>query len=362
MNAKTFRYWTHIVLTLGLLLFSGEAMANTITQNSSWTIDRPNTSTKYQVVAYGDSIYAGYQGSLSDVSKRAATWVQGEYLSNAWGTDIEVIRRTKSGARADAIYNDKIVGEKSYMQSSSAKVVAFEMCGNDFLQARSNFVGQSGACDFGVLDTALSQCTKYQELGMQAINQYATAAKVKMIMNLYYPGYDADNSQSSCTVNGATINKRDRFLPYFARSNFRACDFARKNGFKCVDSFAEFMGADYDSNNDGQIDSEALRWSATETEDQYVARISSTLKPTLRDANGHLADPSTSYDYLLSDNTHPTFSGSTIYVGFFGGTGTGSGAPEYSGSQIVNGKNPIYNKYGHERAGWAHSLLNPASP
>src|SRR5687768_13577288 len=46
VNAKTFRYWTHIVLTLGLLLFSGEAMANTITQNTSWTIDRPNTSTK----------------------------------------------------------------------------------------------------------------------------------------------------------------------------------------------------------------------------------------------------------------------------------------------------------------------------
>jgi len=356
------RYWIHIALTFGLLLVSSEAMANTLTQNSSWTIDRPDSTTSYQVVAYGDSIFAGYQGSLSDVAKRAATLVQGEYLSNAWGTDIEVIRRTKSGAKADDIYNNKIIGEKSYMQSSTAKVVSFEMCGNDFLQARSAFADQSDTCDLSVIDDALASCTQYQELAMQAINENATAAKVKMVMNLYYPGFDADNAQSSCTVDGATLNKRDAFLPRLARSNYRACDFARKYGFECVDAFAEFMGADYDSNGDGQIDSEALRWSSTETEDQYVSRITSTLASTLRDANGHLADASTSYDYLQSDDTHPTFTGETIYVGFFGGTGEGSGAPEYSGSQIVNGRNPVFNQFGHERAGWAHSLFNPASP
>ncbi|MEO5729057.1 MAG: SGNH/GDSL hydrolase family protein, partial [Byssovorax sp.] len=59
---------------------AGEAMANTITQNTSWTIDRPGTTAKYRVVAYGDSIFAGYNGSLSNVDKRAASWVQGEYL------------------------------------------------------------------------------------------------------------------------------------------------------------------------------------------------------------------------------------------------------------------------------------------
>ncbi|WP_394829930.1 SGNH/GDSL hydrolase family protein [Pendulispora albinea] len=350
------------MLALVLLLISGEALANTLTQNTSWTIDRANTSTKHRVVAYGDSIYAGYQGSLSNVARRSATWVQGEYLSNTWNADIEVIRRTKSGAKADDIYDNKIIAEKSYMQDASTKVVAFEMCGNDFLQARSAFAGQSGTCDIGVIDNALATCTKYQELAMKAINQYATTAKVKIIMNLYYPGYDADNGQSSCTVNGATVNKQAVFLPRLARSNYRACDFARRNGFQCVDAFAEFMGADYDANGDGTVDSQALRWSSTESEDQYVNRITSVLRSTIRDANGHLASPNTSYDYILSDNTHPTFSGSTIYVGFFGGTGTGSGAPDYSGGQIVNGKNPIYNQFGHERAGWAHSLFNPATP
>jgi hypothetical protein len=71
------------------------AQASTITQNTSWTINRAGTSAKYRVVAYGDSIYAGYRGSLSRVAKRAAPQVAGEYASQAWDSDIEVIRRAK---------------------------------------------------------------------------------------------------------------------------------------------------------------------------------------------------------------------------------------------------------------------------
>ena len=82
----------------------------------------------------------------------------------------------------------------------------------------------------------------------------------------------------------------------------------------------------------------------------------------IRDANGHLANASTSYDYIQSDNTHPTYSGATIYIGLIGGSGSGSGAPEYSGGQIVGGKNPIWNQFGHERMGWAISAFNPATP
>ncbi len=256
---------TQAVLSLGILMGGREALANTITQNTSWTIDRPGTTAKYRVVAYGDSIFAGYNGSLSNVDKRAASWVQGEYLSNAWNTDIDVIRRTKSGAKADDIYNNKIVAEKSYMADASTRVVTFEMCGNDFLQARDAFTDQTGTCNYGVLDTALASCTKYQELAMQFINANASAAtKKKMIMNLYYPGYGADNTLTSCKdgATGKQVNRQEAMFPRLVRSNWRACNFAAKNGFDCVDAFAEYMGADYDSNGDGKIDSTALRFAA----------------------------------------------------------------------------------------------------
>jgi hypothetical protein len=80
------------------------------------------------------------------------------------------------------------------------------------------------------------------------------------------------------------------------------------------------------------------------------------------DANVHLASAGTSYDYIQSDNTHPTYTGGTHWLGFIGGSGSGSQAPDYSGSQIVGGKNPVWNRYGHERMGWAISVYNPATP
>src|SRR5215510_5597386 len=125
-----------IALICAVVGMAAAAGASTINQNTSWTIDRAGTTTKYRVVAYGDSIFAGYRGSIFNVAKRAAPWVDGEYLSNTFGTDIEVIRRTKSGAKADDIYNNKIIAERSYMQNTSTRVVSFEMCGNDYLQAR----------------------------------------------------------------------------------------------------------------------------------------------------------------------------------------------------------------------------------
>jgi len=352
-------------LAAAALVVSSEAMANTVTQNTSWTIDRSGTTAKYRVTAYGDSIYAGYYGSISRVAKRAAPWVDGEYLSQAWNSDIEVIRRTKSGAKADDIYNNKIVAERSYMQTANTRIVTFEMCGNDGLQARSSFAGQSGTCNYGVLGTALNNCTTYQERAMQYIKANAsTSTRLKVIANLYYPGYKADDALSNCTDpgTGQRVNKQEKFLPYIARMNWRACNFASVYGFQCADSFAQYMGADYDSNGDGQIDSEALRYVQGESESEYVTRITSTLRSTIRDANTHFVNASTSYDYIQSDDTHPTYTGSTVYVGLFGGTGSGSGAPDYSGGQIVDGKNPIWNQLGHERMGWAISAGNPGHP
>jgi len=345
------------------LALAGAAHASTVTQNVSWTIDRAGTSTAYRVTAYGDSIYAGYYGSISRVAKRAAPHVDGEYLSQLWNADIQVYRRAKSGAVASDIYNNKIVAERSYMQTANTRVVTFEMCGNDGLQARSNFAGQSGACNLAPLNTAQSNCTTYTAAAMDYINANASAGTtLKVVSNLYYPGYAADNALANCTIGGVRPNKQEIFLPYIARMNWRACNFAAQKGFACADSFAQYMAADYDSNGDSLIDSEAIRFVAGESENDYVNKLVTTYRSTLRDANTHFVNASTSYDYIQSDNTHPTYTGATIYVGFFGGTGSGSGAPDYSGGQIVGGKNPIWNQLGHERMGWALSVYNPATP
>lgn len=350
----------------GVLLAMGATVqASTLTQNLSWTVNRSGTSTRYRVVAYGDSIYAGYYGSITNVIKRAATTVDSEYLSSKWGTDILNVRRCKSGAVASDVYNSKIVNERSYMQTTDTRVVTFEMCGNDGLQARSSFSGQSGTCNYGVLNTALNNCTTYLAAAMDYINANAySGTKLKIVANLYYPGYAADNVLANCTdpTTGQRPNKQEIFLPYLARMNWRACNFAGQKGFACADSFAEYMAAEYDSNSDGLIDANAIRYVAGESETAYVNKIVSTYRATLRDANTHFESASTSYDYIQSDNTHPTYNGSTIFIGLIGGSGSGSGAPQYGDSQIVGGKNPIWNRNGHDKMGWSLSTYNPATP
>jgi len=347
------------VAVLALLGLAAGAAANTLTQNVSWTIDRAGTTTKYRIVAYGDSIYSGYNGSVTSAAKYAAPTVDAEYLSSLWNADIESVRRAKSGAVASDIYNNKIVAERSYMQDSSTRVVTFEMCGNDGLQARSDFRSQTGTCNYSGVDSAVSSCKTYVAAGMDFINANAyPGTQLKIVSNLYYPGYAADNVQSSCTdPAGATVNLQSMFLAKLATMNYWMCAYALQKGFQCADNFAQYMGADFDSNNDGQVDSQALRYVAGESESSYVDRITTALRSTIRDSNAHFVSASSSYDYIQSDDTHPTYSGGTVTSGIFGGS-TGTGAARYT--SFTDGKSPIWNQYGHERMGWA--LSTSAAP
>src|SRR4051812_24070042 len=347
---------------IALVVVIPQANASTINQNASWTIDRAGTSTKYRSVAYGDSIYAGYNGSVTSAAKYSAPTVNAEYLSALWGADVESVRRTKSGAVASDVYNNKIVAERSYMQASNTRVVTFEMCGNDGLQARSAFKSQTGTCNYSGLTAAETSCRTYVTAAMDYINANAySGVKLKIVSNLHYPGYATDNVQSSCkdATTGQTVKMQDKFLPAPARMNFMMCDVARQKGFLCADNFAQYMGADYDSNGDGQIDSAALRYVAGESEASYVTRITSTLRSTIRDANTHFVSSSSSYDYIQSDDTHPTYTGGTVRSGLLGST-TGSGPARYT--SFADGRNPIWNQYGHERMGWGLSTTNPATP
>jgi hypothetical protein len=189
----------------------------------------------------------------------SAPTVDAEYLSALWNADIESVRRAKSGAVASDVYNNKIVAERSYMQAANTRVVTFEMCGNDGLQARTAFKSQTGTCNYSGMEPPWPTARPTSAAAMDYINANAYGVKLKVISNLFYPGYNADNVQSSCkdATTGATVNLRDKFLPYLARMNYWMCEYARQKGFKCADSFAEFMGADYDSNGDGQVDAEA---------------------------------------------------------------------------------------------------------
>ena len=197
---------------------------------------------------------------------------------------------------------------------------------------------------------------------MVFINANANPGVVtKIVANLYYPGYDADDVLTKCTdaKTGLKPNKQDVFLSYLARMNWRACRFAAIYGFRCADTFARFMASTYDANGDGRRHWRALQFRGGETEDDYVERITVTLRDTIRDANHHFIKPTRGYDYIQSDDRHATFAAKTAYLGPVGGTAVGASSPRYTPSEYrPGGNNRVWKKYGYERMGHAMSVLH----
>ena len=234
------------------LALAVHAHASTIAQNSAWNVTRTGSTQTYRVVAYGDSIFAGYTSATS-VGRRGGPHVTGEYLAALTGQKVEIRRRCQSGAVASGIYNRiNSAADRVFMQDPNTRIVMFEMCGNDYLQARSSFKGSSGTCNYTGLQTAGNNCKSFTEQAMQNINTFAHAnTKLKIVMNLYYPGFDADNAYSTCTdavngdpANGNRVHMRTLFLPLLAESNWYTCSLAEQYGFQCSDAFAQYMARD----------------------------------------------------------------------------------------------------------------------
>ena len=116
---------------------------------------------------------------------------------------------------------------------------------------------------------------------MQYINANAHAnTQLKVVANLYYPGYAADNALANCTDSGTgqRPNKQNVFLP-----SHRADELARlqlrqhRTASPAPTASRSTWRADYDSNGDGQIDSDAIRYVQGESEAAYVDKITTTL-------------------------------------------------------------------------------------
>ncbi|TVR91939.1 MAG: hypothetical protein EA418_13725 [Wenzhouxiangellaceae bacterium] len=350
-------------LALGLAIASScvigiDALAldGTVPQNSAYNVLRDGAQDTLRIVAYGDSIVAGYI-SPTTIAERSSTHVAAEYAAVLWGQNIEVRRRAQSGAVASAIYN-RIVNDTSFMQTNSTVGVHVVMCGNDYLQARTAFAGQTGQCSFDELAAALDTCLNFTGQAIDYVNQNAGPnARLKIIGNLYYPGFDADDELTNCTSpdTGQPLNRRDDvFLSIIAESNWETCTMAVENGWICADNFAELMTADFDSNGDGMIDSESVRFIPGEPLEDYVERIlAANQAGLLRDANFKQIAPGATVSYLLSDDTHTTFLGPEGKASL-GTTASGNVAVFHpTDVPFPDFRNPDWNMNGHDRMGSA---------
>ena len=293
-----------MALVLGAIVAAGgraEAAAGyqSKTLNPS---DGTYTTTRVQTT-FGDSIAAGYCGLFC--TNDSLTVRYGRAVANARDARVDYRGRAVSGE-----IMSEIVGEidANLTDLRAADYVTLEGCGNDFLDARSSYRNQSNCADETVLANALATCKTQMVRALDKIAANRKAGSVVQVMALYYPGVNADKGR---TCSG--MSHFDIFLDYIAEADWFTCNEAWKRGFKCTDGLAAFNAADVDTALDADTTPDIAQIRMSQAVDAnnfagYYSRIWNN-RAVITDANTKRISATTTADYLLSDDTHPTNAG-----------------------------------------------------
>jgi lysophospholipase L1-like esterase len=260
------------------------------------------TATRVETV-FGNSIAAGYCGLFCRLDSYAVYF--GRDIANAKKANVTYKGRAYSGETMS-----QIVGRinSNTADLAAADNVVLEGCGNDYLNARTTYRGQTNCTDETVIANALATCKSQMVLALDAINAKKKAGATVTVMAIYYPGINDDKGRS---CNGMT--HFDIFLDYIAEGNWFTCNEAWKRGFKCVDGIAAMNAADVDTTKDADtlVDADQIRMNqATDTNNMgaYITRIMDN-KAVITDGHLKVISTGATSDYLQSDNTHPTAAG-----------------------------------------------------
>ena len=294
-------------------------------------------------------------------SARRRRWTASTCRSSGTPTSRSSAAPSRAPWRRD-IYNNKIVAERSYMQASNTRVVTFEMCGNDGLQARSSFTGQTGTCNYAALNTAVTNCTTYIAAAMEAINTNALRdTKAQGRREPLLPGLR--RRQRAELLHGLRHRRHGRTSRTCScrTSPHELLDVqlrARRTASSAPTASPSTWAPTTTPTATARSTPTRCATSQGETEAAYVTRITvdaaldaARRQHALRDVDAR------SFDYIQSDNTHPTYTGGTVSAGLFGGTAPARA--RRATRRSPNGKNPVWNQLGHERMGWATVDLQP---
>jgi lysophospholipase L1-like esterase len=298
---KSLRTLALSVLVLGALSAAGgraEAGAGyqSLTLNPS---DGTYTVTRVQTT-FGDSIAAGYCGIFCRNDSLTVRYAR--RVANARDARISYRGRAVSGEVMSQIAGRV---ETELTDLRAADYITIEGCGNDFLDARSTYRDSSNCTDETPLVNALSTCKTQLVRALNKIALERKSTSMVQVMALYYPGLNSDKSR---TCNG--MSHFDIFLDYLAEVNWFTCNEAWKRGFKCMDGLAAFNAADVDTTLDADTSPDAAEIRMSQAVDGnnfagYYSRLFDN-RAVLTDANTKRTSSTTTVDYLLSDDTHPT--------------------------------------------------------
>lgn len=264
--------------------------------------DGTYSTTRVQTT-FGDSIAAGYCGIFCRNDSLTVRYAR--HVANARDARVSYRGRAVSG-----IVMSEIVDEIYYNVSDlrAADYVTLEGCGNDFLDARSTYRSSSSCTNETPLINALATCKYHVVRALDKIALERKAGSTVQVMALYYPGVNSDKSRS---CNG--MSHFDIFLDYIAEANWFTCNEAWKRGFKCTDGIASFNAADVDTALDADTTPDIAQIRMSQAVDYnnfagYYSRVRDN-QAVITDANTKRVSATSTVDYLLSDDTHPTNAG-----------------------------------------------------
>lgn len=292
------------VLVLGAIVAAGSRAEAAAGYQSKTINPSDGTYTTTRVVTtFGDSIAAGYCGLFCTNDSLTVRYAKA--VANARDARVDYRGRAVSGEVMAEIVGE-IQGNLTDLRA--ADYVTLEGCGNDFLDARDTYRGQSNCTEEAPLANALATCKTQMVRALDTIAANRKAGSTVQVMVLYYPGVASDKGRS---CNG--MSHFDVFLDYLAEANWFTCNEAWKRGFKCTDGLAAFNAADVDTTLDADTLVDAAQIRINQATDQnnfagYYSRIQDN-KAVISDANTKRVSATSTVDYLISDDTHPTNAG-----------------------------------------------------
>lgn len=254
-------------------------------------------------VALGDSIVAGYCGAFCRLDSYGVFYAQD--VANGLDAQVDYRGRAQSGEVMSQIAS-RVASNVSSIRV--ADYITLEGCGNDLLNARTTFRGQSSCTDETVLAAALDTCRTNMVKALNTIASNKKAGAKVRVLALYYGGVDDDRSR----ICGST-NHFEIFLDYLLEAGWTTCNEAWRRGFECVDGLAAFNAADVDTalDTDNLVDANQIRINKATDADNFPAYYNRVQphRAIITDANTKRTGISTVVDYLQSDNVHPTTAG-----------------------------------------------------
>ncbi len=200
---------------------------------------KPGGSTSWKYTALGDSLGTGIFASRGYVPRYK------DYVQTDTGNSVSLTNLSQNGWTSTDLLNALKTDRKFRSAVKAAKVITWDIGGNDFLNARDQY--RAGTCggtdDQDCLRTAVARFETNWDAIIAEIFALRTGGSIVRTMDVYNPYVDEDNASDSSPDDGG-LNDFQVFKPYVDRVNSHIATTSGSKNIPYARVYEAFNGAD----------------------------------------------------------------------------------------------------------------------